>query len=108
MGKKKNKGKPVAPKTSSKPKLNSKNISTLKAIFEKPTRSNIPWTDIVTLLVSLGAIIDTKRSGSRVAVKLRERKGLFHAPHPSPATDKGAVASIRKLLLRCGITHDEI
>jgi hypothetical protein len=28
---------------------------------------------------------------------------VFHRPHPSPATDKGAVASIRKWLKENGV-----
>ncbi len=39
-----------------------------------------------------------ERAGSRVAVVLFTEVRVFHRPHPSPNTDKGAVASIRKWL----------
>jgi hypothetical protein len=97
---------PVAPKADPEIKLNSKNQKTLKAIFERPARSDIPWSDIERLFEGLGGIVDSKRAGSRIGVSLRGVRAIFHEPHPSPATDKGAVASVRKFLLRCGIYHD--
>ena len=47
--------------------------------------------------MSLGAVV-SERAGSRVAVVLFGEVRVFHRPHPSPNTDKGAVASIRKWL----------
>ena len=76
---------------------------TLTLIFQKPISANIPWTDIEALFVELGAEISERR-GSRVAVILFEEVRIFHRPHPSPKTDKGAVASIRKWLESHGVT----
>jgi hypothetical protein len=45
----------------------------------------------------LGAEV-SERAGSRVAVVLFDEVRVFHRPHPSPNTDKGAIASIRKWL----------
>ena len=39
-----------------------------------------------------------ERAGSRVAVVLYGEVRVFYRPHPSPNTDKGAIASIRKWL----------
>ena len=39
-----------------------------------------------------------EREGSRIAVVLFGEVRVFHRPYPSPDTDKGAVASIRKWL----------
>ncbi len=85
-------------------KLNSKNQKTLEAIFKNPVPSDIPWADIEGLLESLGGIVDSKRSGSRVGVSLRGVRAVFHEPHPNPVTDKGAVKNVREFLRRCGIT----
>lgn len=41
--------------------LNSKKISTLKAVFENPTRKNIHWDDIINLFKNLGAEIAEKK-----------------------------------------------
>jgi len=38
----------------------------------------------------------SERAGSRVVVVLFGEVRVFHRPHPSPNTDKGAIASIRK------------
>ena len=70
---------------------------TLEQIYKHPTSSNISWVDIESLFQALGADV-TERAGSRVAVVLFGEVRVFHRPHPSPNTDKGAVASIRKWL----------
>jgi hypothetical protein len=35
--------------------MNAKTSRTLKAVFGKPTRADIPWPDIEALFVGLGA-----------------------------------------------------
>jgi len=47
--------------------------------------------------VDLGAKVNG-REGSRIGVMLFGEVRVFHRPHPSPCTDKGAVESIRKWL----------
>ena len=71
-------------------------------IFSRPTSANIQWRDIEALLIELGAQVE-ERAGSRVSVFLFEEVRVFHRPHPSPDTDKGAVASIRKWLEQHGV-----
>jgi hypothetical protein len=68
---------------------------TLELIFAHPTNANVQWKDIEALFKELSAEI-SEREGSRVAVVLFNEVRVFHRPHPSPNTDKGAVASIRK------------
>ena len=46
---------------------------------------------------ALGAEVE-ERAGSRVAVVWKNEVRVFHRPHPSPDTDKGAVASVKKWL----------
>ena len=82
--------------------MRRKHQRTLQAIFARPVRANIQWRDIEALFVELGADI-SEREGSRVAVVLFGEVRVFHRPHPSPNTDKGAVASIRHWLLQHGI-----
>lgn len=83
--------------------MNRKNSKTLALIFQKPISANIPWSDIEALFAELGADI-SERKGSRVAVVLFGEVRVFHRPHPSPKTDKGAIASIRKWLESHGVT----
>ncbi len=77
--------------------MKRKHQKTLEKIYSRPVSANIHWSDIESLFIALGAEI-TEREGSRVAVVLFEGVQVFHRPHPSPSTDKGAVASVRKWL----------
>ncbi|HPI96042.1 MAG TPA: type II toxin-antitoxin system HicA family toxin [Gammaproteobacteria bacterium] len=63
----------------------------------RPVSGNIKWSRIEALFLELGAEI-TEREGSRIAVYLFDEVRVFHRPHPSPNTDKGAVSSIRNWL----------
>ncbi len=82
--------------------LNSRNQSTLRAIFYTAERPGIRWSSIETLFVALGATV-SERSGSRMAVSLRGNKAVFHRPHPEPQTDKGSVKSVRRFLTNAGV-----
>jgi hypothetical protein len=75
---------------------------TLEAVFARPTSANIAWRDIEALLEELGAEV-SEREGSRIAVVLFKEVRVFHRPHPSPKTDKGAVVSVRKWLEQHGV-----
>lgn len=62
------------------------------------------FDDVVSLLVDLGAAIETSREGSRVGIVLSGEVRVLHKPHPSPNMDKGAVAALRDWLERQGVT----
>ena len=74
----------------------------VKLIFSRPTSGNVQWRDVEGLFIELGAEIE-ERAGSRVSVFLFDEVRVFHRPHPSPNTDKGAVAAIRKWLEQHGV-----
>jgi len=74
--------------------MKKKHQKTLALIFKQPTSANIDWKDIEALFMEMGAEI-SEREGSRIGVRLFDDRRVFHRPHPSPKTDKGAVASIR-------------
>ena len=82
--------------------MKKKHIKTLALVFKQPVSANIDWKDIESLFVGLGAEI-SEREGSRIGVRLFGEIRVFHRPHPSPKTDKGAVASIREWLKRNGV-----
>ena len=82
--------------------MNRRDARTLAAIFAHPLSANIRWQDIESLFVARGAVIE-ERDGSRVAVVLFGQVQVFHRPHPQPATDRGAVASIRRWLEANGV-----
>lgn len=87
--------------------LSKKQRKILDQIFEQPVRSDVVWTDIESLLEALGAEISEGR-GSRVRVALKGVRAVFHRPHPSRETDKGAVVSVRRFLSEAGVENDEV
>ena len=80
-----------------------KHQRTLELIFSRPVSGSLPWRDIEALFQELGGDV-SERAGSRVAVVLFGEVRVFHRPHPSPDTDNGAVASIRKWFEEHGVT----
>ena len=82
--------------------MKRKHKRTLELIFARPVSGNVRWADIEALFRELGAEIE-EREGSRVEVYLFGMVRVFHRPHPSPDTDKGAVTTIRKWLENHGV-----
>jgi hypothetical protein len=81
--------------------MNKKQRQILRKIFEKPDRSDIPWNDIESLFVGLGAEV-TEGRGSRVRVALNDVRAVFHRPHPQRVTNKASVRSVRRFLIESG------
>ena len=82
--------------------MNKKQRQTLNKILEKPERSDIPWTNIESLIVAFGGEISEGR-GSRIRVVLNDVKAVFHRPHPERVAEKGAVKSVRRFLQEAGV-----
>lgn len=82
--------------------MKTRHQKTLQLIFQHPVNGSIRWSDVEALFTALGAEI-SEAEGSRVCVRLFGDRRVFHRPHPSPDTDKGAVASIRKWLETNGV-----
>lgn len=82
--------------------MNKKQRKTLESIFELPTRSDIAWRDIESLLEAVGAEI-VESAGSRIRVVLNGVRAVFHRSHPRKETDKGAVKSVRHFLEEAGV-----
>ena len=82
--------------------MNKAQEATLNAIFQRPTKANIRWVAIESLIRALGGSV-SEREGSRVAAKLNGITAIFHRPHPRPETKKGAVDAVRQFLLNAGV-----
>jgi hypothetical protein len=75
---------------------------TLVAIFARPTRSDIRWAEIETMVRGLkGEVLE--REGSRVAFILNGVRAVFHRPHPRPTASKGVVDAARRFLVTAGV-----
>ena len=92
----------MIPDSGTIPSLKRSHRRTLGAVFAHPTSANIAWRDVESLLSALGADI-SEREGSRVAIVLFDEVRIFHRPHPSPKTDKGAVSTLRRWLDSHGV-----
>ena len=87
--------------------MRQRHKNTLLAIFENPTRANIPWRDIEALFLALGGEV-SEGAGSRVRVALKGRKAVFHRPHPEKETNKLAVKSVRRFLTEAGVSPQNV
>jgi hypothetical protein len=82
--------------------MNKAQQTTLNAVFERPTKANIRWSAIESLIRALGGEV-RERAGSRVAAKLNGVTAIFYRPHPRPETKKGAVDAVRQFLVNAGV-----
>jgi hypothetical protein len=78
---------------------------TLTQIFREPTQADVTYDSVVSLLKSYGAVIDVKRSGSRVMIFIRGKVIQFHKPHQKELP-KYVVEDIRDALAGLGITPE--
>jgi hypothetical protein len=84
-------------------KLPKKHQKTLEAIFTKPTRSDVRFSRVVSLMKRLGADVDEGAEGSSVAFALKGKVFLLHKPHPEPEMSKSSLERLRKKLADCGV-----
>jgi hypothetical protein len=82
--------------------MNKAQLRTLQSIFERPTRADIRWAAIESLVRALGGEV-LERAGSRVAARLNGVTAVFHRPHPRPEAKKGAVDAVRQFLTNAGV-----
>ncbi len=74
----------------------------LRAIFVIPTRANIKFKDIESLLVSLGGKVK-EGAGSRMSVTVSGETVFFHRPHPGKEARKYQVENTREFLRTLGV-----
>ena len=82
--------------------MNKRHRRTLARIFAEPTPADLRWDEIETLFRAAGAAI-SEGAGSRVRVALGGVRAVFHRPHPSPETRRGAVRAVRDFLIAAGV-----
>ena len=70
-----------------------------------PVPVDLRWSDIERLFSALGGEI-SEGSGSRVRVVLNGVRAVFHRPHPSPQTKRGAVRSVRDFMIAAGVSAE--
>jgi hypothetical protein len=82
--------------------VNRRQQATLARVFAEPPPADLRWTDIEALFRAVGAEI-SEGAGSRVRVALGGVRAVFHRPHPSPDTKRGAVRAVRDFLIAADV-----
>lgn len=82
--------------------MNAAQRKTLERIFETPTRADVRWAAIETLVKALGGEV-TQGRGSRVRFRLGDRLATFHGPHPKRVTGKATLEDVRRFLENAGV-----
>ena len=83
--------------------MKAKHRKTLAAIFAKPTKPNIKFIDIESLVKALGGEV-REGDGSRVVLELSGTREYAHRPHPGKEAKKYMVEKIREWLTSLEVT----
>jgi hypothetical protein len=82
--------------------MNRRQQRVLAAIFARPTRGTVAWSDFLALMRALGADCE-EAEGSRVRFMLHGEPVALHRPHPGRELRKYQVDQMRGYLDRKGI-----
>ena len=80
----------------------SRQRKTLIAIFEAPTKPNVAWVDMESVLIAAGCRV-IQGSGSRVRFECRGIIATFHRPHPAKEAKRYQVRDAREFLAKLGV-----
>ena len=83
--------------------MGKKHDRTLAAIFARPTRANIAWDDVVSLVEHLGGSVRSEGGGSPRVFRLNGVRRVFHQPHPGGEIPQPMVRELRTYLTDAGI-----
>jgi hypothetical protein len=86
--------------------MNKRQRRTLARIFEQPTRSDVRWEELESLMRALGTQ-QHECAGSRGRFVLDGSILNLHRPHPKPELRKYAVEDVRDFLAAHGIEPEE-
>ncbi|MBU0480686.1 MAG: type II toxin-antitoxin system HicA family toxin [Proteobacteria bacterium] len=82
--------------------MNSKQQSTLRAIFTNPVPMNLDFKRMESLFLALGAKL-IEGDGSRVRFVLNDVVVSFHRPHPHKEAKPYQVRDARSFLKQAGV-----
>ncbi len=85
--------------------MNSKQLRTLKRIFDSPTRSDVTWVEVESLLRAQGATF-REGPGSQVWTSLGQALLSIHKPHPQKELKKYALERVRDFLREVGLAPE--
>lgn len=83
--------------------MSHKHRSVLQAIYHDPVSSNIHWREVESLLLHLGAEVESSH-GARFRIVLNRREFFIHHPHHGSAFGKPEIRHLRECLAAAGAT----
>jgi hypothetical protein len=83
--------------------MNAKQRKTLDRSLAQPTPTDVPWSDVESLLRAVSATIG-QGAGARVRVALNGRSAVFPVAHPQRRAAWGRVCAVRDFFERAGVT----
>ena len=75
--------------------MKAKHRRILEAIFSRPTRGGVAFSDIEGLIRALGGEV-RQGEGSRVVFELKGSRSYLHHPHPGKEAKKYQVEELRE------------
>ncbi|MDP1525859.1 MAG: type II toxin-antitoxin system HicA family toxin [Rhodocyclaceae bacterium] len=83
--------------------MSHKHAHLLQTIFTDPLSANIHWREIESLLLHLGASVETGH-GARFRIILNRVEFYLHHPHNSNTCSKNDIKTLREHLAHAGVT----
>ncbi len=83
--------------------MSHKHAHLIQSIFHDPISGNIHWREVESLLIHLGAEVETL-TGTRLRVCLNGMEQVLHRPHHSNVLSRQDVKFLREYLARAGVT----
>ena len=83
--------------------MKAKHHRTLEAVFIRPTRGGIVFSDIEALVLALGGEV-RESGGSRVVFEFSGTRKYLHRPHPGKEAKKYQVEDIREWFQNLEVT----
>jgi len=83
-------------------KVGGHHLSTLKRIFGHPLSHNIEWHDVISLLESVGTVVE--EHNGRIKVTVGSESETFDPPKGRDAIDAQQLVDLRRMLEGAGVT----
>lgn len=83
--------------------MNSKQRKTMEAVLRDPVSRTLVWTDVESMLVSLGCTL-TEGAGSRVRFTYGTHVYATHRPHPGKEAKPYMIRDVRAFLTLTGLS----
>jgi len=83
--------------------MSHKHAHLMRSIFQDPPSANIHWREIESLLLHLGADIESAH-GARFKVTLNKVEAFLHHPHNSSTCSRMDIKAVRDVLTHAGVT----